>query len=100
MVFRPSSLALRVGVGIIEEYPKDCALSAGNATFWLVDDHALRKLRDVPPLLPSLGQKHTACRNRARSFKEGLIWAKQEICCVMRLVDRACFGTPYVGHVS
>ena len=26
--------------------------------FWLVNNHAIRKLMDVPPLLQTLGQKH------------------------------------------
>ena len=30
----------------------------GSTTFWMFNDHALRELRDVPPLLPSQGQKH------------------------------------------
>ena len=28
--------------------------------FWQVDDHAIRKLMDVPPLLQTLGQKYRA----------------------------------------
>ena len=28
--------------------------------FWQVDDHAIRKLMDVPPLLQTLGQKYGA----------------------------------------
>ena len=30
----------------------------GSTAFWQVDDHALHKFRDVPPLLQSSGHKH------------------------------------------